>query len=230
MKRTLLIVLCCIAPATGLAEDSARTRDQTRTPGAAAQATAKTPQTKSSDQARALTADQTRKRDQLRDQIHKDAKLTASEQQALAEPLDHYVAQGGNPERLRAMVRASLESGCKGVCLAEMVRSLNRTQHQGFDEDRAFEAVGTALREMKQERDRQHQSASDVQVRDRLRQRIDTELQRGDRGQGMKRGSAQPGTGPQDRMPSRSGPGPHHTPGGGQGPGQGHRGGPGGAR
>jgi hypothetical protein len=249
MNTKTLIVLCCLAPATVLAEDQARTRAQDRTPSAAttpsrdqarqrdqihtpdrdqtgSQATAKGQQEKTIDEPQTLTADQTRQRDRVRDQIHKEAKLTSAEQQALAQPLDHYIAMGGNPERLRAMARTSVEAGCKGVCLSEMVRSLNRSRHQGVDEDRSFEMVGTALREMKQERDRLHEQATDAQVRDRLRQRIDADLGRGGgRGQHMRQ-SSERGMGPgmqrhNERMQDRPGQGQGPS---GQGAGQGHHG------
>jgi hypothetical protein len=166
------------------------------------------------DQTQTLTQDQVKQRDQLRDQIHKQASLSAQDQQALAQPLDHYVANGGNSEQLRATIGAALDSGCRGVCLSEVVRSLNRAQHHGLDATAAHAAVGDTLRQLKQERDRLHQSAPDTQNRDQLRTRIGDRLAERARDRQAERRL--------DRMQERRQQGPH---GQGQGRGEGRRGG-----
>jgi hypothetical protein len=169
----------------------------------------------------ALTPEQARARDQMRDRIHAEAKLTQAEQAELGEPLDHYAAGGGTQAQLGPLVRTALDSGCKGTCLAEMVRQLNRSRHQGMDATTAGQTVTETLRAMKQAQAQSRAAASDADQAAQLRQRMTERLSAHARQQGGGAKDRQPARGSDrarerrmEHSPGRGG-GMHHQGGGG---------------
>lgn len=100
-------------------------------------------------------------------------KLSNPEIDSLRGDLDRYADRGGRQGEMRSALRSSLETGCKGVCLAEVVRSMNHLMDQGRADRQAREAIGKALREDKQERDRQKLQLSDAECMDRFHSRME---------------------------------------------------------
>lgn len=136
-----------------------------------------------------LTQEQLQERNRLRDQLQKEAKLAAGEQAALEGELGAYVANKGDGEQVRTCVRAALENGCKGVCVVETVRAMNRAMKEGWADKEAAAMLTETLREQKQKRDRDRAQLTDQQCGDRLRLRVEERLQE------RKRDRKQDGTG-----------------------------------
>lgn len=136
-----------------------------------------------------LTQAQLQERNRLRDQLQKEAKLAAGEQAALEGELGAYVGNKGDGEQVRATVRAALENGCKGVCVVEAVRAMNRAMKEGWADKDAAAMLGETLREQKQKRDRDRAQLTDQQCGDQLRVRVEERVQE------RKRDRKQDGTG-----------------------------------
>jgi hypothetical protein len=157
---TLLAVTLAAVPATGgVAQDRTQDRTQTRDPAS------HTGEPGVGDQ------DRIRDRDRLNTVLRDDGKLSKAEIDSLSADVDAYAGRGGNQEQFRAMVRASLGDGCKGACLCEAVRSMNRFMASGDGAEQAGKAVGSILREQNQDRERKRVAANDEQRGDQLRER-----------------------------------------------------------
>ncbi len=138
-----------------------------------------TPRTATGDQGRM------RGRDEEREKVHQmlknEGKLSDAEIASLRGDMDWYLDHGGHGEQMRSLVHASLEAGCRGVCLAEAVRSMNHVMERGRSDKDAQGMVARTLHAEKQDRDRKKMHLSDAQAQERLRERMherDRELDR----------------------------------------------------
>lgn len=114
--------------------------------------------------------DRLRTRDQLRDILRTDGKLSDKEVESTSADLDGYVKNGGNQEQFRAMVRSSVGEGCKGVCLAEAVRSMNQFMERGQSGTQAGNSLQAMLRQQNQERQQKQLAQGDGKAQERLRE------------------------------------------------------------
>jgi hypothetical protein len=114
--------------------------------------------------------DRLRTRDQLKDVLRSDGKLSEKEIESTSADLDGYLKRGGTQEQFRAMVRSSIGEGCKGVCLAEAVRSMNQLMERGQSGAQAASALQAMLRQQNQERQQKQLAQGDGQAQERLRE------------------------------------------------------------
>lgn len=98
--------------------------------------------------------------------------LSDAELDGLRPEMNRYADRGGGEREMRSAIRASLEAGCKGVCLAETIRAMNGQMDQGRNARQAGETVRKALDEDKRERDRMKLQLSDAQCMERLHARL----------------------------------------------------------
>jgi len=71
--------------------------------------------------------------------------LTGPEAAEIVEPVRRHLERGGGPGTLREMVRAALGDGCRGACLGESLRVMNRAMALGYAPDAAGPMVAEEL-------------------------------------------------------------------------------------
>ncbi|HET8723135.1 MAG TPA: hypothetical protein VFM53_02950 [Anaeromyxobacteraceae bacterium] len=158
-SRLLAVMVGVALAPLALAQDRTQDRTQTRDPAA------HTGEPGVGDQ------DRIRDRDRLNTILRDDGKLSKSQIDSVSGDVDAYAKRGGNQEQFRAMVRASVGDGCKGACLCEAVRSMNRFMESGFGSEQAGKAVGNIIRDQNRQREQNRVAASDEQRGDQLRER-----------------------------------------------------------
>jgi hypothetical protein len=158
-SRWLVAALFIAVAGPGRAQDRTQDRTQTRDPATHA------------GEPGVGDQDRTRDRDRLNAVLRDDGKLSKSEIESVSGDVEAYAKRGGNQEQFRAMVRASVGDGCKGACLCEAVRSMNRFMASGDGADQAGKAVGNIIREQNREREQKRVAATDEQRGDQLRER-----------------------------------------------------------
>lgn len=105
--------------------------------------------------------------DGLRDEL----RLTDKEADGLRPLVREHLERGGHGEEVRGLVRDALARDCRGTCLAEAVRSLNRMTRAGMAPEEARRVVGDELRAAADEGD-------GAGLEERLRRRIDARGER----------------------------------------------------
>lgn len=110
----------------------------------------------------------------LRERIHKETDLSDEELKALGPSLREHLRIKGKGEQLRAMIRESLDAGCKGTCLSEMIRTMNHAMTRGLSEEEARKRIASELRTQMRERERQN--LSDKEVGERVRSRVEKQI------------------------------------------------------
>lgn len=104
-----------------------------------------------------------------------DCNLSGAEMETLRGDMGRYAQRGGHEEQMRGVVQASLDAGCRGVCLAETIRSMNHLMERGQSDRQARDIVATALRDEKREREQKKLQLTDAQYQERLHARMERE-------------------------------------------------------
>ena len=84
----------------------------------------------------------------LGDQLSGDARMTADELAAIEPELAHYYALEGSKPVLQQLVETSATLGCKGSCMADMIKLVNLRIRQGMNDEAASKEVTAALVEV----------------------------------------------------------------------------------
>lgn len=121
--------------------------------------------------------DRARDTQQLRDVLRNEGKLNSTEVSGLEPELQTYQKLQGDPEHLRATVRASEELGCQGECMGEVVRTMNRAMLHGMQDREAGVMVRTTLQEQVRLQEQTRTRASEQALGDQLRIRVQEKLQ-----------------------------------------------------
>lgn len=149
----------------------------------------------------------------LRDQVQKDLKLTDAEVATLDPELTAVAKRGGNQEQVREMLREAHGEGCRGLCLAQALRSMNQAAAQGVGDEQARHMVEAAIEQ--EVRARKHGAGADKELGEKVRSRVEQELRVRDRTHG---GTGGPGAGGSQGTGGHQGAG--GSPGGGMGGGK----------
>lgn len=164
--RSLGAVLAALLAGTGGAAAAQeptqqRDRDQIRDPTAHAPGT-------EPDRLQVRQGD----RDRIHQLLRADGDLTPEQVTSLQPEVDEYLSRGGDVARMQETVRAALQNGCRGECLAEAVRQTNGLMARGYGALQAGETVRAALQEEARGQTGQRAGA-DADAAQRLRARVE---------------------------------------------------------
>ena len=123
------------------------------------------------DQDRIMEQDHLR----LREQIHKETKLSKEELDSLNLQLREHLRLRGSGEQVRVMIREALKNTCKGTCLRESIGAMNRAMAQGLSENEAQKMVTDEVR--MQVRERKRLNLNNEELGERVRNRVEEQLQ-----------------------------------------------------
>lgn len=124
-----------------------------------------------------IAQDQDRDRDQtrLREQIHKDTDISDTELESLNLQLREHLRLKGTGDQLRAMIREAVGQECRGNCLRDCIRAMNRLMEQGYSENEAGEMIRSELRI--QARERSRLKLNNDELGERIMNRVEEQLQ-----------------------------------------------------
>ncbi|MBI2519200.1 MAG: hypothetical protein HYV97_02235 [Bdellovibrio sp.] len=123
-----------------------------------------------------MAQDKNQEIDRLKVQIQEENKLSMKEIDVLEPELRRHLQNKGHGDTVRALVHNSLQNGCKGTCLGEALRTLNRSMSKGLTHKEALEMVTGQMRQEMQERDRKQLKWSDQEFGERIRTKMEARL------------------------------------------------------
>lgn len=109
----------------------------------------------------------------VRDQVRQDTGLSDQEWGKVDSEVEGYLQDGGHGGEVSQLVRDSHAAGCRGECLAEAVRTMNRARAQGMSEGQAREMVTSEIRAQARERQEGGKGWSDDEMGRKLRDRME---------------------------------------------------------
>lgn len=92
--------------------------------------------------------DRDRMATRLADEVQGEGGLTARDRVQLQNRIYQHLSQGGDEQNVRQMTRAAVGEGCKGECLTESVRAMNRVM--AFGDKSPGEARSMVTEELRQ--------------------------------------------------------------------------------
>lgn len=109
---------------------------------------------------------------QLREQLKKDTGISDSDMSVISKELDEYARRTQDREQIRNLVRNSLDEGCRGECLAEVIDAMNDSVKSGMSPREAQTMVNESLRSEKRER----KELSGKELGERVKRSVETRL------------------------------------------------------
>lgn len=109
---------------------------------------------------------------QLREELRMNTSISDDDMNTMSKELNEYARRTRDREQIRELVKASLEEGCRGECLSELVDAMNDSIKRGMSPVEAQSLVTETLRQQKQER----KELSGKDLGERVRERVEANV------------------------------------------------------
>lgn len=123
-----------------------------------------------------LTPEQRAQVSAIEQRLPKDAALEPAQRDEVRNELRAFARTQGNDKVARDTVQTAVKNGCRGQCLADALKALNRAREQGVPDKEAARLVTDGVTAQKRERARAKEQLTPQQEGERLQARIDARL------------------------------------------------------
>ena len=124
------------------------------------------------DRTREMSRDSDQDSLELREELRKNTALTDDDMTAISKELNEYARRTRDREQIRELVRNSLDEGCRGECLSEVIDAMNDSVKKGIGPGEAQAMVTETLRKEKMERKELSGKALGERVKERVEANI----------------------------------------------------------
>jgi hypothetical protein len=124
---------------------------------------------------------------QLREELSKDTRLSKDDMSIISKELDEYARRTQDREQIRELVRNSLDEGCQGECLAEVIDAMSYSVKGGMTPPEAQALVSDTLKKERMERKELSGKALGERVKDSVKSHMKSMDRGSDKDKDMKK-------------------------------------------